>query len=192
MVMKFRDVCLSICICAPLAGLAGEAAACPIVRMVYAQADNPGVTAGFARQRVRTDYSSDLVLWIKGGRQTFWFGFSAPNGYGGTYISPQIDPRLVKPPSEDGALGDARLPSAPSGADNTEGPSIPFDAFRPGLAAFGSPPQSTDASPAYLFSRELGAAFHYNHIAQALGPQTETVGIDIAFWRPTFCARAGY
>ena len=163
------------------------AATCPIDRTVYAQAGNAGVTAGFARQRVRSDYASDLVFWVKSGKQQFWFSLSSPNGYGGTYISPQIDPRLVKPAADDGDTPDARLPAARA-AGAPDGPSIAFDAFHKDLTVYDGPPQSTDAAPAYLFSRELGAAFHYNHNGEPLGPQTETVGIDIAFWRPASCS----
>lgn len=184
----FRQVSLATAVVVSLGGVPADAASCPIDRTVYAQAGNAGVTAGFARQRVRSDYASDLVFWVKSGKQAFWFSLSSPNGYGGTYISPQIDPRLVKPAVEDGGTPDARLPAARSAA-GADVPNIAFDAFRADLTAYNWPPQSMDPAPAYLFSRELGAAFHYNHNGEPLGPQTETVGIDIAFWRPSGCSR---
>lgn len=184
----FLPIALAITAAACLASVEAQAAGCPIERTVYAQPGNAGVTAGFTPQRVRSDYASDLVFWVKSGKQMFWFSFSSPNGYGGTYISPQIDPRLVKPAGEDGETPDARLPVARAAGPDAEVPSIAFDAFSRDLKAYAGPPQSTDPAPAYLFSRELGAAFHYNHNAYTLGPQTETVGIDIAFWRPVSCA----
>jgi hypothetical protein len=184
----FQRIAFAIATVACFASVEAQAAGCPIDRAVYGQPGNAGVTAGFAHQRVRSDYASDLVFWVKSGAQMFWFSFASPNGYGGTYISPQIDPRLVRPTGDDGETPDARLPAARTAGQDAEVPSIAFDAFSRDLKAYGGPPQSADPAPAYLFSRQLGAAFHYNHNAYTLGPQTETVGIDIAFWRPLSCA----
>ena len=171
---------------------AWAAATCPADRVIYRQPGNRATTVGFARQRVRTDYSSDLVFWVRSGGQVFWFRFSSPNGYGGTFISPQIDPRKVRAPADDGETADASLPRKPVAAGETapETPSIPFDAFRSDLSTLPSPPWAKDAPPAYLYLRMLGEAFHYNHNSESLGHQTETVGIDPVMFRIAGCAKA--
>ncbi len=167
-------------------------AACPADRVIYRQPGNAATTVGFARQRVRTEYSSDLVLWVRSGRQIFWFGFSAPNGYGGVFIAPQIDPRKVKAPADDGETADASLPVPPAapGEPAREYFSIPFDAFDARLNALQSPPIAKRPPPTYLYLRQLGEAFHYNHVNERLGKQTDSVGIDIALFRIAGCDKA--
>ena len=160
---------------------------CPIEKTVYALADTPGITAGFARQVVQTSFASDLVFWLKTPRRTFWFSFNAPNGYGGTSISPDIDPALAREPTD--AELDARdaaesVPDAPE----PEYLGFDFDAFDGSLDVYDNPPQSDDLAPALLFARGLGPALWYNPAGVAgTDAKVAAESIPIGFWRPAEC-----
>jgi hypothetical protein len=167
-------------------------AACPITQTIYTQKGNPSVSMGFAKQGIKTSYASDLVLYLQRGKDKFWFGFQAPNGYGGTYLYPRIDPKLVKPAPGDDLPSDVLLPANPTVEDiaaakvGTDA-DLNFDAFDANLDAFNGPPQLSNKAPAYIFARDLGPLFHYAHNGN-LYNLSEPVGIDIAMWRPTGCA----
>ena len=138
-----------------LAASVPAAPACPIDRAVYRLKGDPRFTAGFARQDRRDSGVSDLVLWLNTPKRTYWFGFEAPNGYGGTYLSPELDPRVSIRLSDD-AERDAAGKMQPPEPLNIE-----FDAFRSDLAVFKAPPRSSDRPPALLFARGLGPALWY-------------------------------
>jgi hypothetical protein len=146
-----------------LAGLAAASAApaCPIEHAVYRLHGAPGFTAGFARQDRRKPTASDLAFWLRTPKRTYWFSFSSPNGYGGTYINPDIDPRRSSAAAE--PLDPPALP------DDVEPVSIPFDAFAADRSAFEGPPQSKNRAPAFLFARGLGPALWYEPTALAAG-----------------------
>lgn len=162
--------------------------ACPIDRVIYRQPGNSETVAGFARQGLRTSYASDLVFWVRGGGQTFWFGFASPNGYGGTYLYQRIAPSAVKPTAEDGATPVDTLPDA--AGEESEIASVDFDAFDANIKAYPAVPQSTDHAPAYIFARGLGPLFHYAHNGNRYItlPADKSVRIDIAMWRPAECS----
>lgn len=169
---------------------------CPIDRVIYTQSDAPDVIAGFAKQKVRSNFASDLVFFVQRGSDRFWFGFSSPNGYAGTYIHPQIDPKQVKQSNTDEAPDD-RLPAMivedEEQADETsyDRQRMNFDAFKSDLTIFAGPPQSTDPSPAFIFARELGPHFYYagnNDLYQLTAP----VDINIELWRPTACDKTAH
>jgi len=141
---------------AALASAPLAAPACPIDRAVYRLHGAPEFTAGFARQDRRKSYASDLVLWLRTPSRTYWFSFGSPNGYGGTYLEPDVDPRLAARMDDEEERDSAQRVSA------GEPMSIQFDAFRPDLAAFESPPQAADRPPALLFARGLGPALWYD------------------------------
>lgn len=165
-----------------------SSAVCPIERTIYAQPGNDGATAGFSRPVNQISYASDLVFWVRSGGQTFWYGLSSPSGYGGVYITPQVDPALLVP-DEDGNVPDPRLPAQrpQAGAEEGEDFTMMFDAFDANLIAFTAPPQSDSAAPAYLFARGLGPLFHYAH-GTGIYDLKQHVDIDIAFWRPVGCS----
>jgi hypothetical protein len=166
-------------------------AACAIDHAVYTQKGNPGVSMGFAKQGIKTSYASDLVLYVQRGKDKFWFGFEAPNGYGGTYLYPRLDPKLVKPAADGETPSDTLPPGDPSAAaieaakDETIA-ELNFDAFNAALDAFTGPPQLSSKAPAYIFARDLGPLFHYAHNGN-LYKLSEPVGIEIAMWRQTGC-----
>lgn len=135
--------------------------ACPIDKAVYRLKGDPRFTAGFARQDRRDSGVSDLVLWLNTPKRTYWFAFGAPNGYGGTYLNPELDPRISVRLSDDEER-DAAERMQPSEPLNIE-----FDAFRADLGAFQAPPQSKDSPPALLFARGLGPALWYGPSALA-------------------------
>jgi hypothetical protein len=138
-----------------------EAPACPIDKAVYRLEGAPQFTAGFVRQDRRKIGPSDLVLWVKTPRRTYFFSFGSPNGYGGTYIAPDIDPRVSV------RLDDEAEREASGRATAGEAMTIPFDAFTAGLDAFDLPPQSSDPAPALLFARGLGPALWYESVRLA-------------------------
>lgn len=141
--------------------------ACPIERAVYRLHGAPQFTAGFARQDRRDTSASDLVMWLNTPRRTYWFAFGSPNGYGGTYLTPEIDPRVSV------RLSDEEEREAAARMRMEEPLSLPFDAFAADLSAFRSPPQSGDKAPALLFARALGPALWYSPNALAGGEAAE-------------------
>jgi hypothetical protein len=166
---------------------------CPIERSLYTQKGNPGVSMGFAKQGLKTSYASDLVLYVQRGKDKFWFGFQAPNGYGGTYMYPRIDPKLVKVAPDGDTPSDTLQPGndTPEAIEAAKGETVAtlnFDAFDAKLDAFNGPPQLSNKAPAFIFARDLGPLFHYAHNGN-LYKLSEPVGIEIAMWRPTGCSQ---
>jgi hypothetical protein len=156
--------------------------ACPIERAVYRLQGDPKFTAGFARQDRRDSGVSDLVLWLKTPKRTYWFGFASPNGYGGTYLMPELDPRLSVRLSDDEERDAAERMAPPDPL------SIEFDAFRPDLGAFQAPPQSSDKPPSLLFARGLGPALWYGPSTLAGNDSAaEQEGIPIGLFLPAGC-----
>jgi hypothetical protein len=158
------------------------APSCPINRTMYRLHGAPGFTAGFARQDRRKPSASDLAFWLKTPKRTYWFAFSSPNGYGGTYISPDVDPRRS-------AAGAEPLDPPPV-AEGEEGVSIEFDAFTADRTAFEMPPQAKDRAPAFLFARGLGPALWYNAVGLSAGDSKAKVeSMPIGLFEAAGCAR---
>ena len=132
---------------------------CPIDRAVYTLRGATSFTAGFARQDRRKVHPSDLVFWLKTPERLYVFSFQSPNGYGGTYLAPDVDPRLAV------GMTDAEERDAHARATSGDELSIPFDAFTSGLEEhFEMPPQSSDRAPAFIFARALGPALWYEPV----------------------------
>ena len=166
-----------------LAAAVPQPPGCSIEKAVYRLKSDPKFTAGFARQDRRDSGVSDLVLWLRTPRRTYWFGFAAPNGYGGTYLTPEIDPRVSVRLSDDEER-DAAERMAPA-----EPLDIEFDAFGADLRAFTAPPRSTDKPPALLFARGLGPALWYGPSTLAGNDaKAEQEGMPIGFFVPAGCA----
>jgi hypothetical protein len=156
--------------------------ACPIERAVYRLHGAPEFTAGFARQDRRKTAVSDLVLWLKTPKRTYWFSFLSPNGYGGTYLAPDIDPRFAA------RLSDDEEWAAGEGMGSDEPLGIQFDAFAADLGAFPSPPQSGDPAPALLFARGLGPALWYSPADLAgAGAGAQEEAMPIGLFEPAGC-----
>jgi hypothetical protein len=165
-----------------LAAAVPAAPACPIEKAVYRLKGNPNFTAGFAKQDRRNSGASDLVLWLKTPKRTYWFAFGSPNGYGGTYLSPELDPRVSVRLSDDDewAAGKKMETAEPLG--------IKFDAFAADLAAFQGPPQSSDKPPALLFARDLGPALWYSPVSLAGNdPAAEEESMPISLFVAAGC-----
>jgi hypothetical protein len=176
---------------------AAASPACPIDRALYAQPGNPGPVAGFAKQRVKSRFSSDLVFFVREGKQVFWFGFDMPNGYGGPYITPQRDPKLVKEVPEDGEESpeDSVIPPKPRPANKEKAEpdsdgAMNIDFFDAKLHNLESVPQVGNHPPAYIFSAALGPFFHYLHNSE-LYPPGESLGITRETWRVVGCEAKG-
>jgi len=157
--------------------------ACPIEKAVYRLKGDPQFTAGFARQDRRDSGVSDLVLWLKTPKRTYWFAFAAPNGYGGTYLAPEIDPRLSV------RLSDDEERDAAERMEPAEPLDIAFDAFAADLSAFEAPPRSSDKPPSLLFARGLGPALWYGPLTLSGNDETaEQEGMPISLFVPAGCA----
>lgn len=168
-----------------LAAAVPAAPACPIERAVYRLKGAPQFTAGFARQDRRDSAVSDLVLWVRTPKRTYWFGFNAPNGYGGTYLAPDLDPRVSVRLSDDEERDAAEKMATPDPL------SIEFDAFRADLSAFQAPPRSTDKPPSLLFARGLGPALWYGPATLAGNdPKAESEAMPIALFVAAGCSSA--
>ncbi len=165
-----------------LAAAVPASPACPIEKAVYRLKGDSGFTAGFARQDRRDSAASDLVLWLKTPKRTYWFGFGSPNGYGGTYLGPELDPRVSVRLSDDEERAAAERMQPPDPL------SIEFDAFRADLGAFQAPPQSRDKAPALFFARGLGPALWYGPSTLAGNDSTaEQEGMPIGLFVAAGC-----
>jgi hypothetical protein len=165
-----------------LAAAVPASPACPIERAVYRLDRDPKFTAGFARQDRRDSAVSDLVLWLKTPKRTYWFGFVSPNGYGGTYLTPELDPRLSV------RLSDDEERDAAEKMQPADPLSIPFDAFAADLGAFKAPPQSRDKAPSLLFARALGPALWYGPTNLAGGDQkAQSESMPLGMFRAAGC-----
>lgn len=165
-----------------LAAAVPAAPACPIDKAVYRLKGDARFTAGFARQDRRDSAVSDLVLWLNTPKRTYWFAFGAPNGYGGTYLNPEIDPRVSVRLSDD-AERDSAERMQPAEPLNIE-----FDAFRQDLRAFQAPPRSADRPPALLFARGLGPALWYGPSTLAGNdPKAESEAMPIGLFVAAGC-----
>lgn len=156
------------------------APACTAEHAVYQLRGEPGVTAGFAKQRFQINYASDLFFWVKtGDGRRWWFSMNAPNGYGGVFLSPDVDPTKITEAD--------REAEAPTPAEQP--PEVDFDSFDTDYGVLSGPPQSADAAPAHLFARGLGPLLWYNPVAAANGDKTaKSASIPIAMYDLTGCA----
>jgi hypothetical protein len=165
-----------------LAGMSPPAPACPIDRAVYRLHGAPEFTAGFVRQDRRRIRASDLVFWLKTPKRTYFFSFGSPNGYGGTYLVPELDPALSV------RLGDEEEREAAARLHGGEPLDIAFDAFATDLSAFESPPTSVRPAPALLFARGLGPALWYEPTRLSGGDETaEPESMPIGLFEAAGC-----
>jgi len=157
------------------------AAACPVEQATYTLRGAPGVTAGFAKQRYQINYASDLFFWVKtpdeGGR-TWWFSMNSPNGYGGVFLSPDVDATTIK--EEDREAEQPATPREPIEFD--------LDTFDAAYGHLDNPPQAGDAAPAHLFARGLGPLLWYNPVGAANGDKSaKSASVPIAMYDLTGC-----
>lgn len=161
--------------------------ACPIDKAVYRLHGAPTFTAGFAPHDRRNAYASDLAFWVKTPLRTYWFAFGSPNGYGGTFVSPALDPGRAAGMSDDD-LYDAldRLKAV------GEPVSLGFHAFDSGLEALPYPPQADGSAPALIFVPELGRTLRYQPVELAGGdPEARDEAMPIGFFEPAGCRKGG-
>ena len=155
---------------------------CPIDRAVYRLHGNPEFTAGFALQDRRNGLHSNLAFWLRTPEHTYWFSMESPNGYGGIYIRPNIDPRRSVRLDDDAERDEHERIEA------LEPQRIPLDAFRADVSAFDTPPQSEDAPPALLFARSLGPELWYDWTRLGAGdPGAVQESMPIGLFEPAGC-----
>jgi len=160
-------------------GLALALGGCTAEHAVYQLRGAPGVTAGFTKQRFQINYASDLFFWVRtdDGRR-WWFSMNSPNGYGGIFLSPDVDAEKITE-----ADREAEQPAPPE--DPIE---FDFDLFDADYGVIDSPPQAGTPAPAHLFARGLGPLLWYNPVGAANGDKTaKTASIPIAMYDLTGC-----
>ncbi|HEX8262066.1 MAG TPA: hypothetical protein VF547_04240 [Allosphingosinicella sp.] len=157
--------------------------ACPIERAVYRLHGAPTFSAGFARHDRRNAYASDLAFWVRTPVRTYWFAFGSPNGYGGTFVSPALDPR------RSAKLSDDDLYEALDRLKAVEEPvSLGFHAFDSGLEAYPYPPGTDSSPPALIFVPDLGRTLWYSPVALAGGDETaRDEAMPTGFFEPAGC-----
>lgn len=157
--------------------------ACPIESAVYRLRGAPTFTAGFARQDRRNTLVSDLAFWVRTPARTYWFTFGSPNGYGGTFISPGLDPRRAR------AMSDDEEYEARQRLKAVEEPvSLGFHAFDGELDHFGNAPVRDNAPPALLLVPDLGRTLWYSPVALAGGDETaRDESMPTGFFEPAGC-----
>jgi hypothetical protein len=121
---------------------------CPVDRAVYHLRQDPGFTAGFARQDPRKAERYDLVFWLKTPKRTYWFSFSEPRRLegGGPIIRPEIDPARAAKMDDFSLQYEAERMSGDL--------ALEFDAFSPELYDWGIP-ALMNPPPALIFARGL-------------------------------------
>lgn len=155
----------------------GSVVIAPVCRAefaIYKLRGAPGVTAGFTRQRYQINYASNLFFWVRtADRRKWWFSMNSPNGYGGTFLSPDVDAtKIIK------ADRDADQSSA---AENSV--VVDFDMFDRDYGIINTLPQAGTHAPSHLFARGLGPLVWYNPIGAANGDKTaKTASIPIAMY----------
>lgn len=155
---------------------------CAIARTVYRLHGAPEFTAGFARQDRRKVFGSNLVLWLRTPHHTYWFSMRSPNGYGGVYLDPDIDPRRSV------RLGDDAERDVAARIEALEIPPIAFDLFRVDFSAYETPPQASDPPPALLFGRALGPNLWYDWTRLAGGDaRAVQEAMPIGLFEPAGC-----
>ena len=156
---------------------------CPIEHAVYRLHGAPTFTAGFARQDRRNTLVSDLAFWVRTPARTYWFSFGTPNGYGGTFINPGLDPRRAAQMSDDEeheALERIRGVEEPV--------SLGFHAFDSGLEALPYPPGTGSPPPSLIFVPELGRTLWYSPVELAGGDETaRDEAMPTGFFEPAGC-----
>ena len=156
---------------------------CPIERSVYRLHGAPTFTAGFARQDRRNAPASDLAFWVRTPLRTYWFSFGSPNGYGGTYINPGLDPR------RSAEMDDDEEHEALQRLKAVEEPvSLGFHAFDSGLEALAYPPGRDMTPPALIFVPDLGRTLWYSPVELAGGDGTaRDEAMPTGFFEPAGC-----
>jgi len=167
-----------------LAAAVPSAPACAIERSVYRLHGAPTFTAGFARQDRRNSAVSNLAFWVRTPLRTYWFSFGSPNGYGGTFINPGLDPRRAVRMSDDEehkALQRLKTVGEPV--------SLGFHAFDGGLEAMPYPPGADGSPPSLIFVPDLGRTLWYRPVELAGGdPKARDEAMPTGLFEPAGCA----
>jgi hypothetical protein len=156
---------------------------CPIERAVYRLHGAPAFTAGFERLDRRNASASDLAFWVKTPLRTYWFSFGSPNGYGGTFVSPTLDPaRSVE-------MSDDELYEALDRLKAVEEPvSLGFHAFDRGLEALPNAPATESPPPTLIFVPDLGRSLWYRPVELAGGdPSARDEAMPTGLFEPSGC-----
>lgn len=161
--------------------------ACPIERAVYRLRGAPTFTAGFARHDRRNAYASDLAFWVRTPLRTYWFAFRSPNGYGGTFVSPALDP------GRSARMSDDQLHAALDRLKAVQDPvSLGFHAFDSGLEAMPYPPAAAGSPPSLIFVPDLGRTLWYRPVELAGGdPTARDEAMPTGFFEPAGCRKGG-
>jgi len=147
-----------------LSACAANAADCPTERAVYQMTGEEGT---FRVQLLPSLHmasaASDLYLQLTTPRRSYWFTFSASNGYGSIAVLPVSDP------SAESAKESGPRDLLEPGYDPEEGidgellARLHFFTMDKDLQVSGNPPQSGESAPPYLMMPDIGAALWYDY-----------------------------
>ena len=153
-------------------GSVASGPSCQAEHPIYKLRGAPGVTAGFTRQRYQINYASNLFFWVRTtyGRQ-WWFSMNSPNGFGGTFLSPDVDATKI-------TKADREADQLSAAEDSVV---VDFDMFDRDYGIINTLPRAGTRAPSHLFARGLGPLVWYNPIGAANGDKpAKTASIPIA------------
>ena len=161
-----------------LSASAASAADCPAERAVY---EMTGEEGPFRVQLLPSLHmasaASDLYLQLTTPRRSYWFTFSASNGYGSIAVLPVSDPYADS--TKESGPRDLLEPSydAEEGIDGELLARLHFFALDEDLRVFESPPQSGEPAPPYLMMPDIGAALWYDfqYLTEDTGDTSDTM-----------------
>ncbi|HEX4695106.1 hypothetical protein [Sphingomonas sp.] len=157
---------------------------CPVDRVIYHLEGATQFTMGFVKTREPSSFS-DLVLFLRTPRHTYWFSPAVPNGAGNIYLQPDVDPRLSEKAAERAA---DRARAADIGGSDRE--IIGLYMFKGNLSSLNFVPSSRDPAPAYLFAPELIPALWYDQTYLAYGdPRAPREVMPLGLFKATGCQR---
>ncbi len=164
---------------------------CPAERAVYAMhSDDYGdYRAEFIPTLHMATVASDLYLKLTTTQRTYWFGFSASNGYGGITLLPISDPYSASA-KEDGPRDLLGEPAPEEEASfMRQLAQLRFIALGSDLMEMESPPSSGNAAPPYLIMPELGTSLWYGALALTEDPEAERDPMPRGVFKLTECLK---
>lgn len=152
------------------------AAECPAERAVYTMhsEDDGDFRAQFIPTLHMASAASDLYFKLTTPQRSYWFGFSASNGYGGVALMPISDP-YAESAREDGPRDLLGTPETPEEENDMmrQVAALRFIALGDDLMETADPPSSGDDAPPYLMMPEIGTSLWYGPLALTEDPEAQ-------------------
>lgn len=148
---------------------------CPADQAVYRlQTEDGPLEIGFIPAASFISAASDLYLYLTTTQRTYWFSFSASNGYSGMTLHPVSDPVAASNAAKGDGPRELLTDYFAEDADAAETEiwtSLRFYSLDEDLTFLFEPPLSGEAAPAYVMLPEIGLTLWYE--PQALTEDTK-------------------